>query len=50
MSEKAVKTSVSIDSDLVDFIDKEIGKKRFASRSHAVNFALQQLKDKFDKE
>jgi Arc/MetJ-type ribon-helix-helix transcriptional regulator len=39
-----VKISVSIDQDLLEWIQKEIDKKRFASVSHAVNYALNELK------
>ena len=36
---------MSIDDDLIKWIDKEIDKKRFANRSHAVEFAIKQLMD-----
>lgn len=41
-----LKTSVALDDDLLKWIDKEIAKKRFANRTHAIEYALQQLKDK----
>jgi Arc/MetJ-type ribon-helix-helix transcriptional regulator len=31
---------VSVDQDLIDWIDGEIEKKRFASRSHATDYIL----------
>jgi Arc/MetJ-type ribon-helix-helix transcriptional regulator len=34
------KLSVSVDQELIDWIDKEIQTKRFASRSHAVDYIL----------
>jgi Arc/MetJ-type ribon-helix-helix transcriptional regulator len=39
------KTSVTLDDALLGWVDKEIEKKRFANRTHAIEFALQQLKD-----
>jgi len=43
---KKVKVSVSIDEDLINWIQGEVEKKRFASISHAVNYALNELKKK----
>jgi Arc/MetJ-type ribon-helix-helix transcriptional regulator len=40
-----LKTSVALDSDLLKWIDSQIEKKRFANRTHAIEFALQQLKE-----
>jgi len=34
------KISVSVDQELVDWIDEQIKNKRFASRSHAVDYIL----------
>jgi hypothetical protein len=45
-----VKTSVAIDSELVKWIDRLIKSKRFANRSHAVEFALKQLQQSYEKE
>lgn len=39
-----LKTSVALDEDLVKWIDKEIKTKRFASRSHAIEYAIERLK------
>lgn len=44
------KTSVSLSEDIIEWIDKLIEKKRFASRSHAVKFALQRLKETWNEE
>ncbi len=38
-----IKVSHTIDEELVEWMDSQIAKKRFASRSHAIEFALQQL-------
>jgi Arc/MetJ-type ribon-helix-helix transcriptional regulator len=38
------KISVSIDDDLLKWAESEIKKKRFASLSHALNLALNELK------
>jgi Arc/MetJ-type ribon-helix-helix transcriptional regulator len=38
-----IKVSHTIDEELVKWIDSEIAKKRFASRSHGIEFALKQL-------
>ncbi len=42
---KKVKTSMSIDPDLLKWIDAEVEKKRFANRTHAIEYALQKLKE-----
>jgi Arc/MetJ-type ribon-helix-helix transcriptional regulator len=41
---KKLKTSVALDEDLLKWIDKEIKTKRFASRSHAIEFAIESLR------
>ena len=38
------KFSVSIDDDLCRWLDSEIRSKRFASRSHGIEYALTRLK------
>lgn len=38
-----IKVSHTIDEELVRWMDSEIAKKRFASRSHAIEYALKQL-------
>lgn len=37
---------VTVREDIVKWIDKEVRKARFASRSHAIEFALLQLMEK----
>jgi len=41
-----MKTSMDLDADLLEWIDTMIGKKRFANRTHAVEYALQRLKER----
>jgi Arc/MetJ-type ribon-helix-helix transcriptional regulator len=41
---KKIKTSIAMDEDLLKWIDKQIQTKRFASRTHAIEFAIEQLK------
>lgn len=38
-----IKTSVALDEDLLKWIDSQIEKKRFANRTHAIEYAIQQL-------
>ena len=40
------KFSVSVDDNLLKWLDSEIKDKRFASRSHGIEFALNELKKK----
>ena len=37
MGEKLVKLSVSVESDVVEWIDKEIEKRVYRNRSHAID-------------
>jgi len=39
------KTSIALDEDLLAWIEKMVERKRFASRTHAVEYALQRLKE-----
>ena len=41
-----VKTSIALDDDLLKWVDSQIEKKRFANRTHAIEYSLQQLKDR----
>ncbi len=41
-----IKTSIALDEDLLKWVDIQIEKKRFANRTHAIEFALQQLVEK----
>lgn len=43
------KISISIEQELIDWIDSKIKKKYFANRSHAIERALTELKEKIDK-
>ena len=38
-----IKTSIALDKDLLKWMDTQIEKRRFANRTHAIEFALQQL-------
>ena len=38
------KIPISIDPELVKWIEAEVKKKRFASRSHAIEFAVNELR------
>lgn len=40
-----MKTSMDLDPDLLAWIDGMIKKKRFANRTHAVEYALQRLRE-----
>ncbi len=39
------KTSISLDNDLLKWIDKMVDRKRFGNRTHAIELALQKLKE-----
>ena len=39
------KVTASMKTELVDWMDKEIQKSRFASRTHALEFAISKLKE-----
>jgi Arc/MetJ-type ribon-helix-helix transcriptional regulator len=44
--EKAkLKTSVALDEELLKWVDDLIKTKRFANRTHAIEFALQHLRE-----
>lgn len=47
---RKIKTSITLDKDLLEWIDKLIEKKRFASRTHAIEYALQRLREQEKKE
>jgi Arc/MetJ-type ribon-helix-helix transcriptional regulator len=49
MADSKVKVTASMDTDLVEWIDKEIEKRRFASRTHALEFAIAHLKEEIEK-
>jgi Arc/MetJ-type ribon-helix-helix transcriptional regulator len=41
-----MKTSMDLDADLLAWVDGMITKKRFAHRTHAVEYALQRLRER----
>jgi Arc/MetJ-type ribon-helix-helix transcriptional regulator len=41
---KKIKTSIALDEELLQWIDKEIQTRRFASRTHAIEYAIEQLR------
>ena len=45
MSLTKVKLSITIDDELVKWIDSMIKQKRFANRSHSIEYAVTQLKE-----
>lgn len=47
---RKVKTSIALDEDLLLWIEKMIERKRFASRTHAIEYAIQRLKEKEQEE
>ncbi|MBL7206287.1 MAG: hypothetical protein ISS36_01670 [Candidatus Aenigmarchaeota archaeon] len=38
-----VKTSVTLSNEILDWIDKEIENRKFASRSHAVEYCINKI-------
>jgi len=40
------KLSITIDEDLIRWLDSQIKKKKFANRSHGFEYALNELKDR----
>lgn len=42
---KKIKTSVSLDEELLSWVDSLISSKRFANRTHAIEYALQRLRE-----
>ncbi len=49
MADNKVKVTASMDGNLVGWMDEEIEKRRFASRTHALEFAIAHLKEKIEK-
>ena len=43
MAESKIKVTASMDADLVEWIDKQIGKRKFASRTHALEVGIAKL-------
>ena len=48
MSDNKVKVTASMDADLVEWIDKEVETRRFASRTHALEVATSRLRNAHD--
>ena len=46
---RKLKTSVALDEDLLRWIDGMIKRKVFASRSHAVEYALEHLRKEYER-
>ena len=42
---KKIKTSMNLDEDLLKWVESQIKIKRFANRTHAVEYALEQLRN-----
>jgi Arc/MetJ-type ribon-helix-helix transcriptional regulator len=42
---KKIKTSIALDEDLLKWIDEQVKTKRFANRTHAIEYALTKLKE-----
>jgi len=40
-----VKTSIALDEDLLSWVEEMVRRKRFANRTHAIEYALQRLKE-----
>jgi Arc/MetJ-type ribon-helix-helix transcriptional regulator len=41
---KKIKTSIALDEDLIKWIDSQIKIKRFANRTHAIEYAIEKLR------
>ena len=50
MAGAKVKTSIALDEELLSWIDSMIEIKRFASRTHAIEYALQRLREQEEEE
>ncbi|MEM3710134.1 MAG: ribbon-helix-helix domain-containing protein [Nitrososphaerales archaeon] len=42
---KKVKTSIALDEDLLAWIDEQVKTKRFASRTHCIEYAIVKLRE-----
>jgi Arc/MetJ-type ribon-helix-helix transcriptional regulator len=43
---RKIKTSIALDEELLSWIDNLINSKRFANRTHAIEYALQRLRER----
>ena len=41
-----MKVTATIDDNLVEWLDKEVEKRRFRNRSHGIEYAIAKLKEK----
>jgi len=48
MPDNKVKVTASMDADLVEWIDKEVETRRFASRTHALEVATSRLRNEIE--
>jgi metal-responsive CopG/Arc/MetJ family transcriptional regulator len=46
---KKIKTSVALDEDLLKCVDEMVKTKRFAGRTHEIEYTLQKLKEEENK-
>jgi Arc/MetJ-type ribon-helix-helix transcriptional regulator len=42
---RKIKTSIALDENLLSWIEEMVKRKRFANRTHAIEYALQRLKE-----
>jgi Arc/MetJ-type ribon-helix-helix transcriptional regulator len=47
---RTVKLSISLPQDLIDFLEEGVKRREFASRSHGIVVAIEQLREKKKKE
>ena len=47
---RKIKTSIALDENLLSWIEEMIERKRFANRTHAIEYALQRLKEQQEEE
>jgi len=47
---RKLKTSVALDEELLEWVDEMIKRRIFASRSHAVEYALEHLRKEYERE
>lgn len=45
MGSERVQISAKIDANLIDWLDNQVDKKRFRTRSHALEFCIYALKE-----
>jgi Arc/MetJ-type ribon-helix-helix transcriptional regulator len=44
-SARKIKTSIALDEELLSWVEEMVRKKRFANRTHAIEYALQRIKE-----